>query len=103
ELCAARTAADDGLRLWQLSGRSLAPLAALNAPALQWIQDANVSDGWLEDEVRHRLQVGRPWSNMTAAALVARYLEPRGAMAKEWASSLVNGGVVPALAAPRQW
>jgi hypothetical protein len=97
------SADEDGLRVYVVAGRSIAPVAQIDAPVLQWLNESGVSDSWLRGEVAQRLQVSGPWSNIVAAALYARYLEPSFEVAKNWTDAALAGRVIDPIVAPRRW
>ncbi len=93
-----------GVTFAAVSGISVAPAAVVEAPALAWLAEAQCTDSWLNAEVSQLLQRGGPWANVSAAAIVARYVEPAGSVtAKVWLDATLAGKPVPALATPRQW
>jgi hypothetical protein len=98
------TADAHGVTFAVVSGVIVEPLATIEAPALQWLSDAQSTDHWLRSEVSELLERGGAWANVAAAALVARYSEPpSAAVAKQWLEATLARQTVSTLAAPRQW
>jgi hypothetical protein len=98
------TADAHGVTVSPVSGVVVERMATIEAPALEWLSNAQSTDEWLRSEVSELLQRGGAWANIVAAALVARYSEPATpAVAKQWLEATLARQAVPALAAPRQW
>ncbi len=96
-------ATDQSLELLELlKPIELSPLARLEPPVIDWVQQLN--DSWLVGQIKARVDARNSWSRVVAAGMLARLPIPATtANARAWVDNLAAGRPDPVLAEPRRW